>query len=143
MCYYIQPNEGVNFSMVKNYMLELGFTLKETEKILNASPVDKYIKETLYRKVKSYFECLLELGFEKDIIKNIAVKNPHVFCYNMGSLSLKINNLVSGYFKYFRKFLYSSRVRFFALTHMALLCISQLKRLLPKVSAASSQTCLL
>ena len=76
-------------------MLEVGFSDEEIGKILSTPTLGLYVEETLCKKVGDYFETFLKLGFEREIIKELGVRYPNIFCYNMDSLKLKVNNLAS------------------------------------------------
>lgn len=87
-------------NVVKKYMLEIGYTKEEIEKIINTYPLYTLIEYTLLENIKNIFEVLLNLGYTRKEIIRMTKSHPQIYGYSIDNIKQKINDIMSlGYIK--------------------------------------------
>ena len=81
--------------MVKEYLLQLGYSKEEIKTILNSYPLCNLKKDTLLAKIKEVYCLLISLGYShEDVIKMTKVL-PSLFGYSIENIKQKIDDLIS------------------------------------------------
>ena len=81
--------------MLRSYLIGLGFTNEEIDKIINTNPLDHYAEVTLQKKIENIYEFLLNNGYSKEDFMKLARRSPQTFSYNVSALEQKINDIVT------------------------------------------------
>ena len=81
--------------MVKEYLLQLGYSKEEIKTILNSYPLCNLKKDTLLLKIKEVYYLLISLGYShEDVIKMTKVL-PSLFGLSIENIKQKIDDLIS------------------------------------------------
>jgi len=81
--------------MVKEYLLQLGYSKEEIKTILNSYSLCNLKKDTLLAKIKEVYYLLISLGYShEDVIKMTKVL-PSLFGYSIENIKQKTDALIS------------------------------------------------
>ena len=78
--------------MLREYMLGLGYTSDNIDKITNTYPTNKLKDETLFNAVNKIYNFFLEFGYTKEQIKKMLIERPQILCLEISSIENKIDN---------------------------------------------------
>ena len=86
--------------MVIDYLIELGYSEEEANKIRSAHSLNEYRDETLLNNIKRNYDWLLNNGYSEENIKKMTILLPALFSMSIENLEKKQEDFMKiGYSK--------------------------------------------
>ena len=80
--------------MIREYMLNFGYTNREIDKILSSTIIIGLKTEFLYKKIVEISTFLMSLGYSKKQIIKMMKSHPRLLCLTVDNLNKKISDLI-------------------------------------------------
>ena len=81
--------------MVKEYLINLGYSNEDTENILNSYALKNLKEDTLLIHIKENYNLLIFLGYSHEDIVKMTKSLPALYSYSIENIKQKIDNLIS------------------------------------------------
>ena len=81
--------------MVKEYLISLGYSNIDIEKILNSYSLNTLKEDTLLIHIKNNYNLLITLGYSNEDILKMTKVLPSLYGYSKENIKQKINDLIS------------------------------------------------
>lgn len=81
--------------MLREYMIGVGFTDKDIDKIINTFPVCNYKEETLLKKIDEVYKFLLNNGYVSKEILRMIKRFPQIVVLTSEYIEQKIKDIMS------------------------------------------------
>lgn len=83
------------FIVIREYMIDLGYSDSDIDKIINTYPLTNCVENTLCSKVISVYNFLAETGFSKEEILRATRRFPQLFSYSPKTLEYRIKEIMT------------------------------------------------
>ena len=81
--------------MVKEYLINLGYSNEDTENILNSYALKNLKEDTLLIHIKENYNLLIFLGYSHEDIVKMTKSLPALYSYSIENIKQKIDDLIS------------------------------------------------